>query len=320
MKTPKYSIIVPVYDRPGEAEELLLSLTRQRRRDFEVLVIDDGSGQRSDTVVDKFRGALDVRYFYKQNSGPGPTRNFGAGHARGTYLVFFDSDCIIPEHYFEAVDAALASNEMDAWGGHDRPTEDFTLRQRAMGYTMSSFLTTGGIRGGRRRLGWFQPRSFNMGISRTVFQQLGGFAFDRLAEDIELSVRLKKSGFKTGLIHDAYVYHKRRNTFAQFYRQVWNFGKGRALVGKRHPGEIKLTHWFPTLFVGAVIALPFIYLLAPRLGTALAAMLALYLVAIFIHALIASKNIIVAFLSIVAAVVQLWGYGAGFLRQWLKGV
>src|SRR5690606_2245012 len=319
MKAPKYSVIVPVYNRPEEVEELLLSLTQQRQRNFEVLIVDDGSSRRSDTVVDKFRGELDIRYFYKQNSGPGPTRNFGAGQAGGTYLVFFDSDCIVPEHYFEAVDAGLSAQPLDAWGGPDRPTDDFTLRQRAMGYTMSSFLTTGGIRGGKRRLGWFQPRSFNMGISRAVFGQLEGFAFDRLAEDIELSIRLKKSGSKTGLIPEAFVYHKRRNTFAEFYRQVWNFGKGRALVGKRHPGEVKLTHWFPTLFVAAVIALPFIYLFAPGTGTAIAAVLALYLVAIFIHALVANKNVIVAFLSIVAAVVQLWGYGVGFFREWLRG-
>ncbi|HEY8512614.1 MAG TPA: glycosyltransferase [Cyclobacteriaceae bacterium] len=319
MKTPRYSVIIPVYNRPGEVEELLLSLTRQRQRDFEVLVVDDGSTQRSDTVVDKFRGKLDIQYFFKQNSGPGPTRNYGAGHARGTYLVFFDSDCILPEHYFEAVEAALTSRKLDAWGGPDRPTDDFTLRQRAMGYTMSSILTTGGIRGGKRHLGWFQPRSFNMGISRVVFEQLGGFAFDRFAEDIELSIRLKKSGFQSGLIPDAYVYHKRRNTFSQFYHQVRNFGKGRALVGQRHPGEIKLTHWFPTLFVAGVIALPVIYLFAPLLGTALATGLALYLVAIFLDALITSKNIIVALLSIIAAVIQLWGYGVGFFRQWMKG-
>ncbi|HEY8513203.1 MAG TPA: glycosyltransferase [Cyclobacteriaceae bacterium] len=319
MKTPTYSVIVPVYNRPGEVEELLLSLTRQRQHNFEVLIVDDGSAQRSDSVVDKFRGKLDIQYFFKQNSGPGPTRNYGAGHARGTYLVFFDSDCILPEHYFEAVEDALAKEKLDAWGGPDRPTSDFTLRQRAMGYTMSSFLTTGGIRGGKRHMGWFQPRSFNMGISRAVFEQLGGFAFDRLSEDIELSIRLKKAGFKSGLIADAYVYHKRRTTFSQFYRQVWNFGKGRALVGRRHPGEVKLTHWFPTLFVAAVIALPFIYLFAPRLGTALAAGLVFYLAVIFIHALMTSKNVVVAFLSIIAAIVQLWGYGVGFVKQWMKG-
>lgn len=319
MKTPRYSVIVPVYNRPGEAEELLLSLTRQRHRDFEVLIVDDGSAHRADTVVDKFRGTLDIRYFFKQNSGPGPTRNFGAGEARGTYLVFFDSDCIVPEHYFEAVDAALAKEKLDAWGGPDRPTDDFTLRQRAMGYTMSSMLTTGGIRGGKRRLGWFQPRSFNMGISREVFRQLEGFAFDRYAEDIEFSIRLKKAGFESALIPEAFVYHKRRNTFTQFYRQVWNFGKGRALVGKRHPGSVKLTHWFPTLFVAGVIALPLLYLFLPPLGITLAITLAFYLVAIFFHAFVTHRNIGVAFLSIIAAVVQLWGYGVGFFREWLSG-
>ena len=245
MKQPKYAVVIPVYNRPQEVKELLTSLVEQQYRNFEVIIVEDGSTQRCDTIVDAFRNSLSIQYFYKPNSGPGPSRNFGYEHANGEYMVVFDSDCILPPTYFDAVEEFMAAEKLDAWGGPDRAHDQFTDIQRAMGYTMSSVLTTGGIRGGKKRLGWFQPRSFNMGISKEVYQKTGGFKFDRFAEDIEFSIRMKNAGFKVGLIPDAFVYHKRRTNFQQFYRQVFNFGKGRALVGKVQPGEVKLTHWFP---------------------------------------------------------------------------
>lgn len=299
--------------------ELLESLVGQQHRDFEVVIIDDGSEERCDGVVDRFRDKLDIHYYYKPNSGPGPSRNFGYQHARGEYFVVFDSDCLIPETYFVAVENALTRDALDAWGGPDRAMSGFTALQRAMGYTMSSFLTTGGIRGGRKSIERFQPRSFNMGISRSVFEATGGFQFDRFAEDIEFSIRIRKAGFRVGLIADAFVYHKRRTDFAAFYRQVSNFGKGRALVGARHNDAIRLAHWLPALFVFAVILLPVLYLFAPMLFTALGGMLVIYFLMIFFHAWSVNQNLVVALLSIPSAFIQLWGYGTGFLRQWLRG-
>lgn len=298
-------------------EELLQSLVTQRLKSFEVLIIDDGSKDRSDLVVDRFRDKLNIHYYYKPNQGPGPSRNFGYEHARGEYFVVFDSDCLIPEHYFEAVEAALMREPLDAWGGPDRAADEFTLLQRAMGYTMSSFLTTGGIRGGSKSMDGFQPRSFNMGISRRVFESTGGFLFDRYAEDIEFSIRIRKAGFRTGLIPEAYVYHKRRTNFRQFYRQVSNFGKGRALVGAKHKDAIKVTHWLPTLFVFAVVSLPFLYLFFSPLFTALGSLLIIYFLAIFFHAWSVNQNLAVALLSVPSAMIQLWGYGTGFFKQWL---
>jgi len=315
---PKYSVIIPVYNRPQEVEELIQSLALQGYRDLEVLVIDDGSTDRCDAVVDRFRDRLAIQYYFKPNSGPGPTRNFGFEHSRGAYFVMFDSDCLLPDTYFLAVEAALGKEKLDAWGGPDRPMKEFSVLQRAMGYTMSSFLTTGGIRGGKRHLGWFQPRSFNMGISRKVFERTGGFRFDRHAEDIELSVRMRKEGFRIGLIPDAFVYHKRRTNFSQFYRQVAAFGKGRALVGVHHPEEVKLTHWMPTLFVLAVMSLPILYFIAPVLSAVLLPLLLLYFLALFFHSLITNRNLAVAILSIPSAAIQLWGYGTGFFKEWLK--
>jgi glycosyltransferase involved in cell wall biosynthesis len=318
MSSPKYSIVVPVYNRPDEINELLESLACQSYHNFEVIVVEDGSQVRCDKIVDLYRDKLKIQYFFKPNSGPGPSRNFGFTQALGDYFIVFDSDCIIPSTYLASVEEALKVHHWDAWGGPDKAHPNFTILQRAMGYTMSSVLTTGGIRGAKRMVGKFQPRSFNMGLSRKVFEKTGGFKFTHFAEDIELSIRMHKDGFKVGLIPDAFVFHKRRTDFRQFYHQVFNFGRGRALVGRMHPREIKATHWFPSLFlVGtmALLILPLINTLLFAIGVAL---FFIYLLAIFIHAFIETHNLQVAFLSVPAALVQLGGYGIGFLSERLK--
>jgi glycosyltransferase involved in cell wall biosynthesis len=316
-KPLKYSVIVPVYNRPDEVRELLQSLTQQTVIDFEIIIIEDGSSVCCDDVVDAFRDRLQIEYVIKPNSGPGPSRNIGFARARGLYFVVFDSDCIIPPRYFEEVEKALMLEGLDAWGGPDRGHHTFTPLQQAMGYTMSSILTTGGIRGGKKSVGSFQPRSFNMGISREVFEKTGGFKFDRMAEDIELSIRIRKMGFKVGLIPNAFVYHKRRTNLNQFYHQVYNFGRGRVLVGKAHPGEIKIAHWFPTLFMVGLLLTPFL-LIKPIVGVTLLAVYGAYFVGIFADSLLVNKDLGVAFLSVPAAFIQLNGYGLGFLKQWVK--
>lgn len=319
MIAPKYSVIVPVYNRPNELRDLLASLLTQTRQDFEVIVVEDGSTVTSEAVVREYSERLQIAYHYKQNTGPGPSRNFGYARARGEYLVVFDSDCILPPTYFEAVDRSFAVQALDAWGGPDRAHERFSTSERAMAYTMSSFLTTGGIRGGKKRLGWFQPRSFNMGISREVFRTTGGFQFDRFAEDIEFSIRMKKAGLRVGLIADAFVYHKRRATFSQFFKQVYNFGKGRALVGRVHPDEVKLTHWFPALFTTGTLMLAALYFFSKTLFAVALAFFALYIILIFLDSLLMSRHLGVAGLSVLAALLQLWGYGTGFLSEKFKG-
>lgn len=318
MTEPRFSVVVPVYNRPQEVLELLESLVLQTIQDFEVIIVEDGSSIRCDEVVNQFKDRLVIQYLYKSNSGPGPSRNAGFALARGQYFAVFDSDCILPPSYFEAVNRALEQQLLDAWGGPDRAHENFTLLQRAMGYTMSSVLTTGGIRGGKKSVGWFQPRSFNMGISREVFQKTGGFQFDRFAEDIEFSIRMKKAGFRVGLIPDAFVFHKRRTSFGQFFRQVYNFGKGRALIGKRYPDEVKITHWFPAIFTIALGLTLVLGLFGSALFLPSAAGFIVYLLSIFLHALATSKNLMVALLSVPAVLLQFVGYGSGFLRERLK--
>lgn len=318
MSSVTYSIIVPVYNRPQEIRELLQSLTSQTIRDYEVIIVEDGSTIRCEADIDHFRDKLKIQYLYKPNSGPGPSRNEGAKLASGNYFVFFDSDCIIPPHYFEAVEKGLREQNLDGWGGPDRAHSDFTSLQRAMGYTMASVLTTGGIRGGKKHVGWFQPRSFNMGLSRKVFEITGGYKFDRHAEDIELSFRMKKAGFRIGLIADAFVYHKRRTNFRQFYRQVFNFGRGRAMVGKVHPSAVKLTHWFPALFSLSVLGMVPLILVDIQWFQVAFSLFLIYIFLIFIHSFYVNKNLLVAFLSIPSALLQFFGYGFGFLKERLR--
>lgn len=316
MKHPKFSVIIPVYNRPGEVRELLDSVVSQTRKDFEIILVEDGSTVTCEDVVNEFAARLPIRYYFKSNGGPGPARNFGFAHAHGDYFVVFDSDCLLPPTYFEAVEQVLITESLDAWGGPDRGHDKFTIPQRAMAYTMSSLLTTGGIRGGKKRMGWFQPRSFNMGFSRAVFDRTGGFRFDRFAEDIELSIRMKKEGFRIGLIPEAFVYHKRRTNFLQFFKQVFNFGRGRVLVGKVHPEEVKITHWFPALFtVATLIILPLLYAIDVSLFVLATSGLGLYLLLIFGHAYYVVGHLGVAGTSVIAALLQLWGYGTGFLVE-----
>ncbi len=320
MNNPKYSVVIPVYNRPDEVKELLESLLLQTQKNFEVIVVDDGSASPCEEVVKAFFELLSIRYYFKPNSGPGPSRNFGFEHAKGDYYIVFDSDCILPPGFFSSVEQGLKHTAFDAWGGPDKAHDKFTIVQRATGYTMSSVLTTGGIRGGKKRAGWFQPRSFNMGITREVFQVTGGFLLDRFAEDIELSIRIKKAGFRIGLIQEAFVYHKRRTNFFQFFQQVFNFGKGRAQIASLHPEEVKITHWLPSFFTLGTFLIPLFYLLSVSLFKLLTGLLIFYLLLIFIHALMLTSNLFVACLSVPSALLQLWGYGSGFLIGKIKGM
>ena len=313
-----YSIIVPVYNRPDELDELLHSLTRQQYRDFEVIVVEDGSTRTAREIVEKYSRQLDIQYFYIENVGQGFARNYGFTKARGDYLIVFDSDTIVPLHYLTTVDQHLSLQFLDAYGGPDRADKNFTALQKAISYAMTSFFTTGGIRGKTKNAGGaFQPRSFNMGMSRRVFQETGGFARRDMGEDIELGIRLRARNYRMGLITEAYVYHKRRGTFRDFWKQVHSFGRTRFLLDELHPrlGLIKPVHAFPALFVLFCVLIPLWYfLLKPFFWLSLAA-LGLFIGTVFLDSLIKNKSLTVALLSIAASFVQLFGYGTGFIRE-----
>lgn len=309
MSDMNFSIIIPVYNRPGELDELLDSLTRQSMPCFEVIVVEDGSELKSDEVVEKYKDQLDITYVMKANSGPGLSRNAGAEVAKNEWLVFFDSDCIIPKDYIKSVSDFLEDNAVDAYGGPDKAHESFTNVQKAINYSMTSFFTTGGIRGGDKKLDKFYPRSFNLGVSKKAFDAIGGYGKLRFGEDIDFSLRLLEAGFSTALIRKAYVYHKRRSTFRQFFKQVYNSGIARINLHLLHPGSMKLVHLLPSLFVIAMvgsICLSFVslqFLFLPIF----------YCVLVFVDSLRLNRSFDVAIKSVASTWIQLFGYGIGFL-------
>ncbi|WP_316813354.1 glycosyltransferase [Pedobacter heparinus] len=315
-----FSIIIPLYNRPQEIDELLLTLTRQTYTQFEVLVIEDGSVLDAKAIVAKYADRLDVKYFFKPNEGQGFSRNYGFERAKGDFFVVFDSDCLIPEDYLEVVRDYLYEHQLDAYGGPDAAHESFTPVQKAISYAMTSPFTTGGIRGNKKHIGRFHPRSFNMGVSREVWERVGGFILTRLGEDIEYSIRIHENGFKTGLIPGAKVYHKRRTSFAQFYKQLHFFGRARINIYKHFPSELKLVHFFPAVFtcgVGFTLLMNIFYWPLAYLCNFI---LLIYLMLIFFHSWQVNQSLKVAFLSIIAAFIQLTAYGLGFIQDFIKRV
>lgn len=312
---PYFSVIIPVYNRPDEVRELLESLSKQTLKDFEVLLIEDGSVNRCDTVAQEFDKDLNICYFYKENSGRSLTRNYGMERASGEYLIFFDSDCIISERYFEIVKARLEEDYVDCFGGPDAAHTSFSNLQKAISYSMTSFFTTGGIRGGKKGMEKFTPRTFNMGFSKEVYKRVGGFK-DMFGEDIDLSLRIQKAGFHTVLIRDAFVYHKRRVSFRSFYRQVSVFGRARVDLYLLHPESLKIVHLLPAAFVlGSLILILLsffcIWALLP---------LIVYFLALFFESLVCNHSLRIAGLSVLTSIIQLGGYGIGFLSAFIKKV
>jgi len=319
----KYSVIVPVYNRPSECEELLESLTHQTQRDFEVIIVEDGSSVPCRDVVERYADKLAVHYYDKPNSGPGQTRNYGVERANGEYVIILDSDVVLPEGYFAAIDAELAANPCDAFGGPDRAHESFSTTQKAINYAMTSFFTTGGIRGGKAKLDKFYPRSFNMGVRREVYQALEGFSAMRFGEDIDFSTRIFKSGYRCRLFPEAWVYHKRRTDLKKFFNQVHNSGIARIHLSHRHPGTHKLVHLLPAVFTLGVAFLLVLALLSLCFGCEIGTLvslspLLLFALLIGVDATRQSRSLAVGITSIAAAFVQLTGYGTGYLSAWWR--
>lgn len=334
----KYSIIIPVYNRPDEVDELLESLTQQTLGDFEVIVVEDGSTTPCQDVVARYTERLDLHYLTKKNGGPGPARNYGVEHAKGEYVLILDSDCVLPEGYLAAIEDELTRQPCDAFGGPDAAHPSFTPVQKAISYSMTSFFTTGGIRGGKKKgaMDKFYPRSFNMGMRRDVYLRLQGFSKMRFGEDIDFSYRLVEAGYTSRLFPEAWVWHKRRTDMDKFFRQVFNSGIARINLTKRHPGTLKLVHLLPMVFTLGVLLL-IAAAVAFRLtdyygGTATGLLLpgggflpayglcllpiALFMLLIFTDAGIRNRSLTIGFLSVEAAFVQLMGYGFGFLKAW----
>jgi glycosyltransferase involved in cell wall biosynthesis len=317
----RFSVIIPVYNRPDELRELLESLSQQTRIPDEIVVVEDGSVNRADDVVESFKNRLTIRYYLKPNGGQGFARNYGFERATGDYFVIFDSDALVPPHYFETVEQRLQTDWLDAYGGPDAAHPNFTPIQKAISYSMTSVFTTGGIRGSKKNLGGkFHPRSFNMGFSRKVYEKIGGYKISRMGEDIEFAIRIIENGFKTSLLPEAFIYHKRRTNFGQFYRQLRFFGRARINIARFFPSELRLVHTFPALFTLFVFSIPVWFFIHPLLFELALSVLLIFAILIFIDAVRKEKSMKVGFLSVGAAFVQLVGYGIGFLSEGWKRI
>lgn len=313
---PRFSVIVPVYNRIEEVRDLLISLSAQECKDFEVIIVEDGSTMPCREEVNSYKDKIDVSYYFKENEGRSIARNYGLERAKGDYFIFFDSDCVIPSDYFRKLGIALDSNPLDCFGGPDAAHESFSDTQKAINYSMTSFLTTGGIRGGKIQLEKFTPRTFNMGFSRKVYDKVGGFR-EMFSEDIDMSTRIKQAGFSIGLIRDVPVYHKRRVDFKKFLRQVHVFGMSRITLYLLYPDSLKIVHWLPALaVVGSVILVLASVFVSPWFLLPLV----VYLLAIWVMAALTTKSIKIATLAVPASIIQLGGYGCGFIKAFTSKI
>ena len=313
-----FSVIIPVFNRPSELFELLQSLTQQTFCGFEVVVIEDGSDIKSDQVVDSFRDRLNLQYLVQENTGQGFARNNGMKLAKGHFFIILDSDVILPSCYLEVLQKAIVSRNLDAFGGPDAAASDFSILQKAMDFAMTSFWTTGGIRGKLKDPSKYQARGFNMGVSRRVFEKIGGFVDPNRGEDIEWSIRIKKSGFKLELVEEAFVYHKRKNTLWSFAKQAFSFGRNRVNVSRFHPEAIKLVHLLPTFFLIFLILIVvnaafFKFLLIPHL-----LILFVWAALIVVSASLKNQSILVGELALLTSLIQLCGYGAGLVVELVR--
>jgi glycosyltransferase involved in cell wall biosynthesis len=316
MRPMFFSLIVPVYNRPEEARELLESLSLQTYTEFELVLVEDGSTRPCSDEADRYRTKIDIRYIAKENTGRSDTRNVGMENARGDYFLFFDSDCIIPPHYLETVNRMLEADYADCFGGPDREHPSFSAMQKAINYAMTSFWTTGGIRGGKVKMEKFKPRTFNMGFSRAAYEKVGGFK-DMYGEDIDLSIRINRAGFATKLYRDAFVYHKRRVNLRRFYRQVYIFGQARINLYKLYPDSLKPVHALPALFVAGGIG---IIAYAVFVSAWALALPAVYVLLLFCDSLMKTKSLRIAGLSVIASFIQISGYGTGFIASFIRRI
>lgn len=312
---PTISIVVAIFNRKDELFELLTSLSHQSDPLFEIIIVDDGSKIDLKPTIKNFDNVLEIIYFRKENSGPGLSRNYGAKRAKGEWLVFVDSDVIVEKDYIENIKKSIETIPCDAFGGADKAHKGFNLMQKAISYSMTSVFTTGGIRGNKKAVSKFQPRSFNMGVKKEVFDKVGGFSEMRIGEDPDLSMTLWENGFTTAFFDTIAVYHKRRVDFGKFSKQVYQFGCARPILNQRHPNYVKISFAFPTLFMLGYIC-GFIEYFFLRNGFILA-MYGLYTTMVFFHAMYVTKNIAIAAMAVMSTYIQMFSYGYGFLKSWI---
>lgn len=315
-----YSLIIPVHNRPHEIEDVLSCLVKQTYTDFEIIIVESGSTIRSDEVIANYNDQLTIQHLTAGNDGQGFSRNLGMKHAKGDYFVILDSDILLDDNYVECLDTALNENYLDCFGGPDRFHDSFSTTQKAVDHVMTSFLTTGGIRGGKKQVGKFQPRSFNMGFSREVYNRTQGFKLPYFAEDLELSKRIEAAGFSVGLIPEAHVYHKRKTDLKGVWKQLFFFGRARVNMYLMFPDTLKITHLFPAAFSGYLLTCIILSFFQPQWASLFAAPLLLYIFLIFLTGVLKYKSLFVGIISIPALLTQMTAYGSGFIKDFTKRV
>lgn len=313
-----FSVVIPVYNRPDELHEVLSSLVSQSFKDFEVIVIDDGSTISSRSVIERFQKNLTLTFLTLPNQGQGFARNDGMKAAKGSFFIILDSDVSLPLTYLEVLKKAIHERNLDAFGGPDAANDHFGSLQKGMDFAMTSFWTTGGIRGKLKDASKFQARGFNMGVSKTVFETTGGFLDPNKGEDIEWSIRIKKAGYKLELIEEAFVYHKRKSTLKSFAKQAFSFGRNRVNVSRYHPEAIKAVHLLPSFFLlfSEVTLISGVLIL--EIFPFLVSLLALWSIAVLVSSTKKYKSFLVGFYSLITSFTQLWSYGLGLLVELVK--
>lgn len=322
----KLSLVVPVYNRPDEVQELLSSLNNQDySNNFEVVIVEDGSLNKCEHICEQFKDSLNIVYLFKSNSGPGDSRNYGMRRATGNYFLLVDSDCVLPSSYLTEVFNELKHKPVDFFGGPDGADSNFSDLQKAISFSMTSWVTTGGIRGSQRALTKFEPRSFNMGLSQKAFEASKGFSNIHPGEDPDLSIRLHQLGFQSRFFPKALVFHKRRINLKSFYTQVYKFGSVRPILSYWHKSSFRITHLFPSLFILVVLGCLVMTILNFSGGSViteintfylfLLSTIGLYHLTVFTKAFVEFKNLKLTFMSILAMWIQFYGYGYGYIRS-----
>ena len=321
-----FSLIIPTYNRLNELQELIPTIEQQEYdlTSIELVIVDDGSTDGTSAYINSYKSDLKITYVKQQNQGPGPARNIGMSLATGAYFIFVDSDCLLPPQYFSELAAGITAEGYEAFGGPDTYHPSFSPLLKAINYAMTSFIGTGGTRGSKKSIAKFYPRSFNMGISRTVYDIIGGFGSMRHGQDMDYSARIYQAGFQVGLISDAFVYHKRRTSLWRFFKQIHNWGVTRINLAGLHPNMLKPIHLAPAfiLIAGLLILLsaPFWLWGFALLKFGLLGLVAL-MIFISIQSFLEYRSVQVALLSILTLFIQVFAYAVGSLNGiWQKWI
>lgn len=256
---PTFSVIIPTYERPAQLTKCLESITHLNypKDKFEVIVVDDGSEDPPETIVEAYTEKLDIKLYTQINAGPAGARNTGSEKANGKFLAFTDDDCEPDPDWLNAFEKEFNKDPKIFLGGHtvnslsDNPYS--TASQELINYLYSYYNAD------RNNASFFA--SNNIAVRADLFKKIGGFDVTTLratAEDRELSDRWVYEGNKMTYTIDAIVFHSHAMSLRQFWRQHFNYGRGayyfRKVRAIRGQEKVKLE---PSSFYSNLVLYPF---------------------------------------------------------------